>query len=206
MQAIKIAIEPRTTTGKGAARKVRGAGRIPAILYRDGVAPALFTIDPEELDLILHRQGDRNTLFEIEVDGQARVALIKDIQIHPVNRRLRHVDFYQVLEDHEVQVRVRLEPVGRAEGTRAGGSLSMLRRELTVRCMPGVIPAVIQVDVTPLGVGDCIRVEDVPMPPGVAAVFEANYVVATVEGKRLESAEVEAETAAAEGAEAPAEE
>ncbi|MFH1466238.1 MAG: 50S ribosomal protein L25 [Pseudomonadota bacterium] len=203
MQSIKLVVEPRTATGKGAARKLRGSGRIPAILYRDGGVPTLFSIDPEELDRILHRQGDRNTLFEIDVDGQPRVAMIKEVQLHPVTRRLRHVDFYQVLEGVEVEVKVRLEAVGRAVGTRAGGTLSVLRRELTVRCTPGVIPAVIEVDVTPLKVGDVIRIADIPTPAGVTPVFDANYVVATVEGKRLD--DIEADEADEGATEAPAE-
>ncbi len=193
MDAIKLAVEPRTETGKGAARKLRRAGLVPAVLYRDGAEPALFGVNPKELDLSLRRTANRNTLFSLEIGGQTRACLIKEFQRHPVSRRFLHVDFYEVLEDSELVVAVRVEPVGRAEGTKLGGTMQVLRRTLDVRCLPADIPESIKVDVTPLEVGDLIRVSAIEPPAKATLLFEIDFNVVTVVGKRVEEEEIEDE-------------
>ena len=208
MQAIKLEVEPRTATGKGGARKLRRAGLIPAVLYRDGTEPTLFALNPEEFELTLRREGNRNALFEIDIDGRVRVCLIKDFQRHPISRNLRHVDFYEVLPDTTVVVNVRIEPVGRAVGTRLGGQLTLLRRTLPVQGLPADIPASLEVDGTPLDVGDLIRVDAVPAPGNATILFEQNFNVVTVVGKPLEIEEEDEEgeegAEAEEGADTPA--
>jgi large subunit ribosomal protein L25 len=207
MQVIKLAIEPRTETGKGAARRLRRSGMAPAVLYREGKEPFMFSFDPEEFEIDLRKKGDRNAIFEISVGGETRICLIKDFQRHPLTRRIRHMDFYEVLPDAAVVVKVRIEPVGRAEGTRLGGQLNVLRRTLDVRCLPAHIPGSIIVDVTPLKVGDFVRVAEIEAPENTEILFESNFNVITVIGKRLgeEEAEVEEEGAEDEASEAPAE-
>ncbi len=209
MQVIKLAVEPRTETGKGAARKLRRKGMCPAVLYRAGNEPVLFAFDPEELEFAIRKRGDRNSLFQIELDGDTRVCLIKEFQRHPVSRRLRHMDFFEVLADQAVVVKVRVEPLGRAEGTKLGGSLNVLRRTLDVRCLPAHIPASIQVDVTPLNVGDFVRVAEFQAPENTTILFESNFNVISCVGKRLELEDLEddedEEGAEGEEAEAPAE-
>ncbi len=201
MQATKLAVEPRTATGKGGARKLRRSGRVPAVLYRDGTVPTLFSLDPDEFELTLRREGNRNMLFEVSLDGQTRVCIIKDFQRHPVSRVLRHIDFYEVLADKPLVVNVRIEPMGRAEGTRLGGTLNMLRRSLEVLCLPGDIPVSLQVDVTPLNVGDFIAVAEIEVPPSATILCEGNFNVVTVLGKRHEEEEEEEEGEEAEDAE-----
>ncbi len=211
MQAIKLDVEPRTATGKGGARKLRRAGMIPAVLYRDGAQPSLFSLDPDEFELTLRREANRNALFAVEIGGQVRTCLIKEFQRHPVSRQLRHVDFYEVLADKPVIVNVRVEPQGRAAGTRLGGQLNLLRRTLSVQCLPAYIPASLVVDVTPLEVGDFIRVEEIESPENTTILFEQNFNVVSVLGKRHDEDEEEEEEGeeGAEGggaaSEAPAE-
>ncbi len=185
MQVIKLAVEPRTQTGKGAARKLRRAGKCPAVLYRDGAEPVMFSFDPDELEISIRKRGDRNALFELEFDGEKRICLIKDFQRHPMSRRLRHMDFYEVLTDNELVVKVRVEPLGQAAGLKLGGQLNILRRTLDVRCLPGDIPASITVDVTPLEVGDFVRVSEIGAPDNTSIIFEHDFNVISMEGKRI---------------------
>ena len=201
MQVIKLAIEPRTETGKGAARKLRRGGRCPAVLYRDGNQPVMFSFDPEEFEFVLRREGNRNTLFQLDLDGGSRVCLIKDFQRHPVSRRFRHVDFYEVLADVEVVVKVRVEPVGRAAGTKLGGQLNVLRRTLDIRCLPAHIPANIPHDVTLLEVDDFVRVSEIAVPENATILFESDFNVLTVLGKHFEEEDELDEDEEEEGAE-----
>ncbi len=209
MQVIKLAVEPRTETGKGAARKLRRAGMVPAVLYRDGKEPVMFSFEPDQFEIALRKRGDRNALFEVEVDGQARVCLIKDFQRHPVSRRIRHMDFYEVVEDKPMVVQVRVEPRGLAAGTKLGGQLTVLRRTLAVRCLPANIPASLPVDVTALNVGDFIRVDAIDVPENTEIVFESVFNVISVVGKRLEVSDDDEEgeegEEGAESTDAPAE-
>jgi large subunit ribosomal protein L25 len=204
MQVIKLAIEPRTETGKGAARKLRREGRVPAVLYRDGNEPVMFSFDPEEFEYALRRGANRNSLFELNVDGTPRLCLIKEFQRHPVTRRVRHMDFYEVVADKPVVVKVRVMPQGRAEGTKLGGQLNVLRRTLDVRCLPAYIPASIDVNVTPLKVGDFIRVASIVAPEQTEILFESNFNVISVVGKRLETDDMDDEEGEGEAAEADA--
>lgn len=211
MQVIKLAVEPRTDTGKGAARKLRRSGMVPAVLYRGGRDPVMFSFDPDEFEIALRRDGNRNSLFGIDIDGTERVCLIKDFQRHPVSRRLRHMDFYEVLPDVELVVKVRVEPLGIAVGTKLGGTLNVLRRTLDVRCLPAHIPASITVDVTHLEVNDFIRVTEMRAPENAEIVFESNFNVISVLGKRFEDEleededEEEGEGEEGEASDAPAE-
>ncbi len=191
MQVIKLAIEPRTDTGKGAARKLRRSGMVPAVLYRDGNDPVMFSFDPDELEFSVRREGNRNSLFGIELEGVERVCLIKEFQRHPVSRRLRHMDFYEVVADKELVVKVRVEPKGTAVGTKLGGQLNVLRRTLDVRCLPAHIPASIVIEVTSLEVGDFVRVNDIVAPENAEIIYESNFNVVSVVGKRLDGDEEE---------------
>ena len=212
MQVIKLAVEPRTETGKGAARKLRRSGKVPGVLYRDGNQPFLFAFDVDDLEGPLRKRGDRNALIEIDVGGEKRICLIKAFDRHPMSRRIRHMDFYEVLQDAEMVVKVRVEPVGTAAGTKLGGQLNLLRRTLDVRCLPIHIPINIPVDVTELEVGDFVRVSQIEVPDNTTILFESNFNVISVEGKRLstefdveEEEEEGEEGAEGEDAEAPAE-
>jgi large subunit ribosomal protein L25 len=185
MQVIKLAVEPRTETGKGAARKLRRTGMVPGVLYRDGNEPLMFAFDAEELESSLRKRGDRNALIEVAVEGDKRICLIKDFQRHPLSRRIRHMDFYEVLEDRMMVVKVRVEPLGTAAGTKLGGQLNVLRRTLDVRCLPIHIPTSITFDVSELEVGDFVRVAQIEVPDNTTILYESNFNVLSVEGKRL---------------------
>lgn len=184
MATVNMTAESRADTGKGAARKIRQGGLIPAVIYRDGAEPTLITIDAKELELQFQRSGNPNTLVNITVGDDSWLCLVREVQRHPVSATIRHVDFYEVRDDEAITISVPVEPVGRAEGTRAGGSLQLMRRRMDVSCKPGDIPATIQVDVTPLGIGQFIRASQIPAPENTELLFTSDFNVVSVIGKR----------------------
>lgn len=184
MATVNIKAENREGTGKGAARRVRRGGVVPAVVYRAGEAAAPISIDPKELELQFRRTNNPNTLVVLNVGGRDRTCLVRDVQRHPVSGDIRHVDFYEVTPDQKVVVTVPIEPVGRAEGTRKGGKLRVIQRLLDVRCRPGDIPANVPIDVTALDVGQFIRASQVQPPANTELVFDADFNVLSVLGKR----------------------
>lgn len=204
MSSVSLNAASRTDIGKGAARKIRAQGLLPAVIYRAGQPATSVSLDPNELETAFRRSGNRNTLVTLGVDGKSYTCLVKVTQRDPVTANLLHVDFYEVDDNEEVVVRVPVNPTGRAAGVTAGGKLRLIRRDLDVRCKPASIPATVDVDVTSLNVGDIIRVSAVPAPEGTEIVAPNDFNILTVVGKRgaveLEE-EVEAEAPAEEGGE-----
>lgn len=183
MATVNMTAESRTGTGKGVARKIRKSGLIPAVIYRGGNTPTHITIDAVSLEMQFQRIGNPNTLIQIEVDGTTSTCLAREVQRHPVSDAIRHMDFYEVRPDDLVTVTVPIEAVGRAEGTRMGGTLRVMARRMTVICKPADIPATVPVDVEPLQIGEFIRASKVPAPANTKLVFEQDFNVVTVNGK-----------------------
>ncbi|MEC7983916.1 MAG: 50S ribosomal protein L25 [Myxococcota bacterium] len=184
MATINLNASSRNNTGKGVARKIRRDGLIPASIYRDGKAPTLITIDPNVLTLAFEKTGNPNTLVKISVDGNDKTCLVREVQRHPVSGVIWHVDFYNVKDDEEISVSVPVRTVGRAIGTRMGGSLRLIVRELTIRCLPGNIPSTIDVDVTDLDIGKFIRMSELKDSDNYKLVFKSDFNIVTVVRKR----------------------
>ncbi len=194
METISLRAEPRTSVGKGAARKLRQTGKAPALLYRGGNKPTMLAIDPVELEVKLRRTGNRNALLRVETVGGERLCIVKAIQRHPLTRRLLHVDFYEVQEDKPVEVMIRVEAVGRSIGVKKGGQIRILRPWLKARCIPSKIPAAIAIDVTDLDIGHMARVDQVAVPDGVELVFDSPFNVLAIGGRAYEEEVVQEET------------
>lgn len=179
-----LSVEPRQDTGKGVARKLRAAGRIPAVIYADGKEARHGAVDPARLQEIFRKSQNRNTVVQLEIDGATVPALVKEAQRHPVSRALLHVDFLTVRADKPVEVMVPIRGVGRPAGAAVGGKLEVYRRKLRVRCAYDRIPETLDVDVTPLEVGGTVKASEVPTPEGVEVVFDHDFKVLGVVGKR----------------------
>lgn len=184
MNAVTLSCEARSDFGKGAARKLRAKGLLPAIIYRGGNEPAHVSIDPATLEAIFRRTGNRNTLLSLDLDGASRTCLVKDVQRHPLTTEIFHLDLYEVSPDETVRVTVNIKAVGTAEGVRMGGKLQLLRRSLDVVCKPGDIPDQIDLDVTDLGVGRFTRLSELPRPEGCEFPHKGDYNLVTVVAKR----------------------
>lgn len=198
MATMSLAAERRTSTGKGAARKLRRTGRIPAVVYREGGPATAVAIDPHDLEQVFRKTMNPNTLVELTFDGGTHTCLVREAQRHPVSQALLHVDFYEVAPDDDLRIAVPVRTVGRAVGTRLGGQLRVIRRFLDLTCKPAHIPPSVDIDVTSLGVGQFIRVSQVEAPPGTKLIYRSDYNVVTVMSKRMAQA-----GPAALGAEAP---
>jgi len=193
MATVSLNASSRNDLGKGAARKIRAQGLLPAVIYRAGQSSTSVSLDPNELETAFRRSGNRNTLVSIGVDGKTFTCLVKATQRDPVTANLIHVDFYEVDADVEVMVRVPVKPTGKAIGVTAGGKLRLIRRDLDVRCKPDSIPASVNVDVSKLNIGDFVRVSTVPAPAGAEIVAPNDFNILTVVGKRGARVAVEEE-------------
>jgi large subunit ribosomal protein L25 len=193
MDATPLSAESRSEFGKGAARKIRAAGRIPALVYRDGADPAHISIDPAELRLIFQRSSNPNTILAIDTGAGVKHCVLTATQKHPVSRRLLHADFFEVREDETLLVEVPVTHVGKAKGIIVGGKMQKLRHTLPIRALPQNIPAVIEVDVTEMDLGDMLRASAVVPPEGCEVITKVDFNIFACKGRRTEAVEPAAE-------------
>jgi large subunit ribosomal protein L25 len=211
MPDITLATEPRSELGSRPAGRLRRQGKVPAVVYGLGTDTVSVTVPSRALQHILAGESGANTLITLEVDGESVLTLARQIHRHPTRGELVHVDFIRIRRDVAVSAEIPVHLLGEATGVRDGGLLEQLMFQLTVEAMPGNIPNVIEIDVSALGIGDQLRVEDMQLPTGVATEVEGDTVVAQVAAPRVATEEGEAgeegeaaEGEAAEGGEAPA--
>jgi large subunit ribosomal protein L25 len=198
MEAQTLTIESRVAgeTGKGAARRLRARGLVPAVFYGPGAPAASIAISPKALAQALGTAHRRNALLTLEVSGQRHYAMVKELQVHPVTRATLHVDLYKVSLENEVSVDVPFATEGRAKGVIAGGEVNAIFRALPVRTTPDKIPAVISVDVTNMELNTSIKTKDLTLPEGVVVTFDPERNLVTCAEPRKRPTEEE-ETAAA---------
>jgi large subunit ribosomal protein L25 len=161
---VDLNVQLRTQTGRGAARRLRRAEAVPAILYGPKTAPMLLAVPAIRLLKLLREMGEESKLIRLVIgegtDQQIRQALIREVQTHPVRRRFLHVDFYEVPLDQPIVVDVPVELDGESIGEKKGGVLDLIRRTLAVRCLPGEIPERVHIDISNLDLGSSIHVSD----------------------------------------------
>jgi large subunit ribosomal protein L25 len=212
MPDITLASEPRTQLGSRNSGRLRREGKVPAVVYGLGTDTVSITVPARELQHILAGEAGANSLINLDVDGENVLTLARQIHRHPTRGELVHVDFVRIDRDVAVSAEIPIHAVGEAEGVKDGGLLEQLMFHLTIEAMPGNIPVALEIDVSALGIGDQLRVEDMALPEGVTTPVEADTVVVQVAAPRVaaeaaEGEEVEGEAGeAAEGgaAEAPA--
>jgi large subunit ribosomal protein L25 len=186
MQQIELEVLLRNEKGKGAAHRIRREGRIPAVLYGRGMETYSLTLNPAELEKILTSGARENTLIGLKIRGAGsekighKVVMLKDLQVHPLQRTYLHADFCAVAMDEKIEVEVPIRLTGKAEGVKSGGILEQPRREVRIRCLPSDIPEFIEVDVSGLKIGDSLHVQDVPSSAKCEVVAETNFTVASV--------------------------
>jgi len=199
-----LEVQVREQTGKGAARKLRAAGMIPAVLYGSGRPSYPITLNPLQLHKVLHEsEMGMNTLIDLKVTGHAeldgKTVLVRELQRDPVKGRFVHADLYEVDLQEKIEVSVPIHVTGKSAGVELGGVLDQVLRELEVKCLPRAIPDEFVVDVTPLEMGDSLHVSDIALPEGVELISDAELsVVSVVAPAKEEEPEVEAEAAEGE--------
>jgi large subunit ribosomal protein L25 len=189
---------------KNAARRVRVAGKIPAVLYGSGQAPVAIEVDPKQISRILFSETGHNTIFDVEVAGQASAkAMIVDWQREPIKDQLIHIDLKRIALDKTLKVSVRVKLIGIPAGVKAsGGILDQVLREVEIECLPADIPSHIDVDVTELQMYGVLRVSELPHSDKIKYLNAEDATVAHVVSIREEAApaaEVEAAAAATTG-------
>jgi large subunit ribosomal protein L25 len=200
MKTIELNVEKRSTTGKNEARRDRVAGRIPAVVYGAGKANVSISVDRKALSDVFREGAGENAIFLLKLGAeQSRHAMIKEMQRDPVSRRPLHIDFVRVQMDVKITVKVPIEVSGVAKGVKAeGGILDLVTREVEIECLPSNIPAHLTVDVSELGIGDAVRISQLPPVEGVRIVDNPEKVVAHVAHPTREEEPVATAEAAAE--------
>jgi len=206
-----VVAKPRTGKfNKNAARRVRAAGKIPAVLYGVGHDAIAVEVDPKQISRILFSEAGHNTIFDVQVDGvPSAKAMIVDWQNEQIKDRLIHIDMKRIALDKVLQVSVRVKLLGVPSGVKnEGGILDQVLREVEIECLPADIPSHIDVDVTGLAMHGVLRVSDLPHSEKIKYLSGEDATVAHVVAIREEivaPAEGEAAAATGEGAAAPAE-
>jgi large subunit ribosomal protein L25 len=200
----QLAVEPRAGSRKGAARKLRAGGRIPAICYSPGSAATQISLDPKALDRLLHKSpAGMNTLIDLSGGGlDGKVVLVKELQRDPVSSVLLHADLFAVDVDKPIEVKVPVRIVGTPTGvTFGGGILDFPLREIEVLCLPRAIPEDLPIDVAALQVGDSIHVREIALPAGVELISDPDLSVVSVVLPSKEEEPTPVEPVAVEGEE-----
>ena len=203
METLEIQVEARDKQRKRDARRLLRSGKIPAILYGPKTAAVGLALDKKEFSRrVAGLQGSHLVRLKSGAAALAeKVALVKDMQFHPISGDVIHADFYEVDLTAKIQVHVPLHFVGKAAGIARGGILQPIVRELEVECLPLDIPEFFNVDVTALDIGDSVHIEDLQMPEGVVSIAEENLALVSVVPPTVEAAPTvavpEAETVAA---------
>jgi large subunit ribosomal protein L25 len=203
MATASLSAKVRDTAGKGAARKLRAVGEVPAVIYGHGREPQSLAINTYVLERMLEKVSYKTTVIELEVAGGPTArTLIREIQRHPFKRHILHVDFQELIAGEKVTVRVPLVFVGTPEGVRTGGGiLDQVMHEMEITVDPANIPNHIDVDVGNLGIGHSIHVSDIKVPDGVEVLDEASATVCVCSIPKAVVEEVPAADAAATPAE-----
>ena len=212
MEAV-LEATPRDTFGKNEARRLRQAGRVPAVVYgaatADGPREATpITVDPKTLLKILHSESGANTLISLKLPGSAGDArvLVKEFQLDPITHQVLHADFYRVAMDRAIQVTIPVIVRGEPRGVKQqGGLLEFIRREIEIECLPGDIPENVEVDVSELMLHQGVRIRDVATNPKWTPVTDPDTMLVHVIMPKVEEAPAPAEAAATAATAAPVE-
>jgi len=182
MDTVKLVAQKRVETGKGQARRLRKAGKLPAVVYGRGDTEVL-TVDAKEL-LLIRQSGGENTIIDLEIGSDTPEmcsVILREVQIDPVSRAQIHADFYRLAMDELITVTVPVEFINIPEDRLKAAQMevSVLARELIVECLPREIPNVIEVDLEDLQVGDVLHAGAVALPRGVTLVTNDDEAVLT---------------------------
>src|SRR5256885_6656671 len=203
MKSLPLKAFPRSLARRSAVKKLRLTGRVPAVIYGRKIQPQNLEVTLTDIEDLIHHSVSETILVDLTVEGEAksrRLALVQEVQHHPLSRKVLHVDFHEVAENEKVTVTVPVETTGEAAGVKTGGGvLEHVLFKIKVRALPRELPEVITVDVTPLEIGQSIHLGEIPLPPGVEVIGVKTIPVISVAAPITEAQEA----AALEGATSP---
>ena len=199
MKSVALKAYPRTQVRGGQVKQLRANGRVPATIYGRETKPLNLELNSREFTDLLHHSVSENLLVDLTVEKDAkakRLALVQEVQHHPIDGKIMHVDFHEVSENEKVTVQVPVETTGEPAGVKnGGGTLEHILFKLKVRCLPKDLPEQIVVDVTALEIGKSIHLGEIKAPEGVEIIGDKHISVISVSAPRAEE-EVAAPAAA----------
>jgi len=207
MHQLTLAAQERDVRGKGAARKLRKNNKLPAVFYGPRTTPLMLTIDYPEFERITKLSGGENAILDLHITSphgeETKKAMMKELMIDPIKNTCLHADFYEISMDKEITVDIPVRLVGTPAGVTNGGLLEVVRRDLTVSCLPDKLIDSLEIDVAGLKIGDSVHIRDIALPEGIACEEEGALTVAVVKppGVEIEEAaeeEIEEEMAGPE--------
>lgn len=172
-------VSPRTTSGKGVARKLRAQGLIPSVCYGVGTEPVPVVADPDTLFKLLTGAYRTNIVFKLAIESGATfdTVMVRDYQLDPVRRDLLHADFVVLDPNKKVKVTIPVETSGKPVGVAKGGKLSMIRSDVPVWARPADIPEKVVVDVSGLDLEEAVLATQLELPEGVDPAYKMNYAL-----------------------------
>lgn len=205
-----ISADTRDEQGTGASRRLRRAGKVPAILYGAGKDTVKLTIDHDEIYHDLEKESFHSSILNVEVDGKGERAILRDVQMHPYKPIVMHIDLQRVSASDKIHMNVPFHFTGGedAPGVKLeGGIISHLMTELDISCLPDDLPEYIEVDVSGLKLGESIHISEITLPKGVESTSAAHggddlaiVTCAAVRGSQAEEEEIVEEEAGEEAA------
>ena len=213
-----LSAEPRDRAGKGVARALRRENKIPGVVYGDSKEPEAISLTVKEVTLEYHKGHMSTNLCDLTIGGKKQLVLARDVQLHPVNDRVLHIDFMRVTPKTTIVVDVPVHFLNEdtCPGIKAGGSLTIVRHTIELVCKATDIPEQIDIDLAKFEISDAVKISDVKLPAGVKPTISGrDFTIATIAPPRLlleeedainaEKAEADAAAAAEAAAAAPAE-
>ena len=199
---LKLSAQTRSTVGRSAVNKIKAQGLVPACIYGGSDKPVNLTLNKREISNLLSRATSEHVLVDLEIaDGgttSSRLALIQEVQHHPLKRDVLHVDFHAVKADEKLHAEIPVEPFGEPAGVKNfGGILEIALHSLEVECLPKDLPDLIRIDVSGLNVGEAIHVKDIALPEGVTVRADGELTVVRVAAPKVEIEPVATVAAAA---------
>jgi large subunit ribosomal protein L25 len=181
-QKVQLKAKSRAEIGKGAVKRMRDQGTVPGVVYGAHMKPINITVGIEELEKALHSATSENVLVDLQLEegGKTnnRLALIQEVQHHPYKDTILHIDLHEVLATEKLRASVPVRPIGEPAGVKNGGGvLEFVMRDLHVECLPQDLPALIEVNVEKLEIGQSIHVGDITPPKGVALLDDKGQTV-----------------------------
>jgi large subunit ribosomal protein L25 len=202
----ELSAETRADQGKGASRRLRHAGKVPAILYGGKGTPANLSLSHQKLLLVIDKEQFYSSIIAVDVDGKKQPAIVKDVQMHPAKNAVVHVDLQRVLEDQPIRLHLPIHFLNAATspGVKVqGGIVSHLRNDIEISCLPKDLPEAIEVDMGAMSLNDSVKLSDLALPAGVTIPELAHghdAPVVTIHAPRVEVEETPVAEAAAAAA------
>jgi large subunit ribosomal protein L25 len=183
MQRFELTVEQRTSAGKGVARSLRRAGKIPAVLYSGGQSTML-SVNPSDLSKLLHSAARENTLIDLKVGAKRdkeRLAILREVQHDPLTGKPLHIDLFEVALDRAIRLKVHVEITGGTPlGVKEGGVLQHGAREIEIECLPSLIPDAVRVDASQLKTDEGIHLKDLQLGEGIRILGDPDMVIVSV--------------------------